>query len=168
MLRDFYYQDDRWLDGALLSIEEAGETEVGLELYYRETTELTCISSFKHAQERLALWQHAVKDLGQDKERSFEHKVGKGWNKARTLRPLIVYDVHCRWPKSPFACSTFRNRWSGNSNTSMPFPGSRLTQPCPISYESASENERRKYAAIGECRTKGWPGTSLRHRFKSS
>jgi hypothetical protein len=29
LLRDFYYQDDRWLDGALLSIEEAGETDVG-------------------------------------------------------------------------------------------------------------------------------------------
>lgn len=28
LLRDFYYQDDRWLDGALLSIEEAGETNV--------------------------------------------------------------------------------------------------------------------------------------------
>lgn len=28
LLRDFYYQDDRWLDGALLSIEEAGETDV--------------------------------------------------------------------------------------------------------------------------------------------
>jgi hypothetical protein len=30
LLRDFYYQDDRWLDGALLSIEEAGETAVGV------------------------------------------------------------------------------------------------------------------------------------------
>lgn len=30
LLRDFYYQDDRWLDGALLSIEEAGETDVSV------------------------------------------------------------------------------------------------------------------------------------------
>lgn len=30
LLRDFYYQDDRWLDGALLSVEEAGETDVSV------------------------------------------------------------------------------------------------------------------------------------------
>lgn len=43
LLRDFYYQDDRWLDGALLSIEEAGETDVSV-LFPWHDSQLMCSS----------------------------------------------------------------------------------------------------------------------------
>lgn len=95
LLRDFYYQDDRWLDGALLSIEEAGETDV--------STGTLCSASLltgcpKKPQERVALWQDAVKDLAQDKERSFEHRV-----RHLILRSLTAH-THCRWRKTLCVC----------------------------------------------------------------
>ena len=56
LLRDFYYQDDRRVDAACLELQEAGETsETG---------------------ERLERLKAAAKSFGEDKERSFEAKVG--------------------------------------------------------------------------------------------
>lgn len=86
LLRDFYYQDDRWLDGALLSIEEAGETDVSA---LGDLTYFKPNCSDQKPQERLALWQNAVKDLAQDKERTFEHRVScQLSNVASRLTPV--------------------------------------------------------------------------------
>ncbi|KAJ9095730.1 hypothetical protein QFC20_006597 [Naganishia adeliensis] len=77
LLRDFYYQDDRWLDGALLSIEEAGETD--------------------KPQERLALWQNAVKDLAQDKERTFEHRMADDSLRLLTLQEQMERELENKY-----------------------------------------------------------------------
>lgn len=49
LLRDFYYQDDRWLDGALLSIEEAGETDVSALPDHSRHTLMRCVAETTRA-----------------------------------------------------------------------------------------------------------------------
>ena len=73
MLRDFYYSDDRRVESAVLNLDEAGRMKVICERFH-------LLFSGQHQSQdpaaRITSIKAAQKFFSEDKERSFEAKVG--------------------------------------------------------------------------------------------
>ena len=74
MLRDFYYSDDRRVESAVLSLEEARRMKASHKLFY------LCLFPSQHPPQdpaaKVTSIKAAQKFFSEDKERSFEAKVG--------------------------------------------------------------------------------------------
>lgn len=75
LLRDFYFQDDRRVDSACLALEDAAADKVAT-IHHSLRVPLIHNVTSQDPDARLEHLRNAAKFFSEDKERSFEAKVG--------------------------------------------------------------------------------------------